>query len=426
MCVAVLPAYSSRGVLSGAWCAIITLIRGVVLAIPFFLCRFALQKNHSHKTDMKKTLIVALAAITLLITACNRTPQFTIDGAVANADSTTLYLENITGNNPVLVDSVSLDEKGNFKFTHAVPEHAQFYRLRLGNQSINLVVDTVAHITCNSQAQAFATNYTVAGSEECVVMREVAINGARLKALVNQAMNNENSRVTVLDSIAAYKARMTDLVLQAPASAVTYYILMQRVNGLPIFDTYDYADNRIIAAAATAHEIYAPAAPRTEILRNIALQGMAARREEQKQAVEIEANEVAYIDINLYDLAGNMHQLSDVVARNKVVLLDFTAYALDHSPAYNIELNNIYEQYSKRGLEIYQVSFDTDLNRWQTVADNLPWVCVHESDNVQSTLVSLYDIQSLPTCYMIVNNGAQLIRPESVDDMKKKLSQILG
>ena len=151
---------------------------------------------------MKKTLIVALAAITLLITACNRTPQFTIDGAVANADSTTLYLENITGNNPVLVDSVSLDEKGNFKFTHAVPEHAQFYRLRLGKQSINLVVDTIAHITCNSQAQAFATNYTVAGSEECVVMREVAINGARLKALVNQAMNNENSRVTVLDSIA--------------------------------------------------------------------------------------------------------------------------------------------------------------------------------------------------------------------------------
>ena len=70
---------------------------------------------------MKKTLIVALAAITLLITACNRTPQFTIDGTVANADSTTLYLENITGNNPVLVDSVSLDEKGNFKFTHDVP-----------------------------------------------------------------------------------------------------------------------------------------------------------------------------------------------------------------------------------------------------------------------------------------------------------------
>lgn len=375
---------------------------------------------------MRKIFIVAVAAITLLIVACNRAPQFTIEGTIANADSTMLYLENITGTNPILVDSIDLDEKGNFKFACAVPEHAQFYRLRIGNQSINLVVDTVVHITCNSQTQAFATNYTIAGSDECVVMREVAVSGGRLKGIVTQAMNNESLRVEALDSIAAYKARMTELVLQAPSSAVSYYILMQRVNGLPIFDTYDYADNRVIAAAATAHDIYAPDAPRTEILRNIALQGMAARREEQKQSLEIEASEIAYIDVELYDLVGNMRKLSEVVAQNKVVLLDFTAYALDHSPAYNIELNNIYEQYNKRGLEIYQVSFDTDLNRWQTVADNLPWVCVHEADNVQSALISLYDVQSLPTCYIIVDNGLQLIRPESMEDMKKKLSQIIG
>lgn len=375
---------------------------------------------------MRKIFIVAVAAITLLIVACNHAPQFTIEGTIANADSTMLYLENITGTNPILVDSIDLDEKGNFKFACAVPEHAQFYRLRIGNQSINLVVDTVVHITCNSQTQAFATNYTIAGSDECVVMREVAVSGGRLKGIVTQAMNNESLRVEALDSIAAYKARMTELVLQAPSSAVSYYILMQRVNGLPIFDTYDYADNRVIAAAATAHDIYAPDAPRTEILRNIALQGMAARREEQKQSLEIEASEIAYIDVELYDLVGNMRKLSEVVAQNKVVLLDFTAYALDHSPAYNIELNNIYEQYNKRGLEIYQVSFDTDLNRWQTVADNLPWVCVHEADNVQSALISLYDVQSLPTCYIIVDNGLQLIRPESMEDMKKKLSQIIG
>ena len=140
----------------------------------------------------------------------------------------------------------------------------------------------------------------------------------------------------------------------------------------------------------------------------------------------MEANEVSYIVISLYDIKGNMHKLSDVATAHIVVLLDFTAYALDYSPAYNIELNNIYEQYRQRGLEIYQVSFDTDLNRWQTVADNLPWICVHEADNVQSTLISLYDIQSLPTCYMIVNNGTQLIRPESVDEIKSKLAQIIG
>jgi len=239
-------------------------------------------------------------------------------------------------------------------------------------------------------------------------------------------MNNDASRLEALDSIATYKERMTKLILQAPASAISYYILMQRVNALPIFDTYDYNDNRIIAAAATAHELYAPQAPRTAVLREMALQGMAARRQEQQQAVEVEAEEVDYIDIALYDLVGNMHKLSDIASNNKVVLLDFTAYGLEYSPAYNIMLNEIYQAYNKHGLEIYQVSFDTDLNRWKTVADNLPWVCVHEADNVQSTLVSLYDIQSLPTCYIIVNNGAQLIRPDDVEDLKKQLAKILG
>ena len=135
---------------------------------------------------------------------------------------------------------------------------------------------------------------------------------------------------------------------------------------------------------------------------------------------------MSYIEIALYDLAGNMHKLSDIATANKTVLLDFTAYALEYSPAYNIRLNEIYDQYHNKGLEIYQVSFDTDLNRWQTVADNLPWVCVHEADNVQSHLVTLYDIQSLPTCYIIANNGTQLIRPESLDDLIAKLAQIMG
>ena len=164
----------------------------IVLAIPFFLRRFALQ-NFDSKTDMKKILFVAIAAIATLITACNHSAQFTIDGTIANADSSMLYLENITGTNPVVVDSVLLDEKGNYKFTHAVPEHAQFYRLRLGNQSINLVVDSASHITCHSQLQAFANNYTVAGSEECVVMREVTIGGGRIKSIVNQALLNDGN-----------------------------------------------------------------------------------------------------------------------------------------------------------------------------------------------------------------------------------------
>lgn len=379
---------------------------------------------------MKRLIIAATIAVATLFVACDNTPKFTIEGTIANADSAVLYLEKITNINDVITDSAVLDEKGYYKFRQEIPQNAQFYRLRLGKQSINLVVDSATHIVCNGDAARFASTYTIEGNDDCKTMREVDMAGSRLKAIVNNAMQGDDAmRQAATDSLKNYKKRMTELVLQAPASPVAYYILMQRINGLPIFDAFDKADNRIIAAAATAHEVYATNDPRTEILRNIALQGMAANRPARQQTLEVDAekvNEVNFVDIALYDLAGNQRKLSDIAANHKVVLLDFTAYTLDYSPAYNMALNKIYEIYCSKGLEIYQVSFDTELNRWQTVADNLPWVCVHDADNIYSTLVPLYDIQSLPTCYIIADNGNRFVRPVDVDDLQRQLAQILN
>lgn len=380
---------------------------------------------------MKQLILGATIAVATLFVACDNSPKFTIEGNITNADSAVLYLEKITNANPVVADSAVLDEKGAYKFRHAVPEVAQFYRLRLGKQSINLVIDTVAHIKCSSDATRFATDYTIEGSDDCSIMREVDMAGSRLKGIVNQALKSDSEALhqAATDSLKSYKERMSQLVLQAPASPVAYYILMQRVNGMPVFSTFDKSDNRIIAAAATAHEVYATDAPRTEILRNIALQGMAANRPAKQQTIEVDAEkvgEVNFVDIALYDLAGNLHKLSDLTDDKKVVLLDFTAYALEYSPAYNIALNKIYETYRSKGLDIYQVSFETDLNHWQTVADNLPWTCVHDADNIYSSLIPLYDIQSLPTCYIIVDNGNSFLRPTDVDDLKQKLAQIFN
>lgn len=374
---------------------------------------------------MKNYVIGAIIAVATLFAACDNTPKFVVEGNITDADSLTLYLENITMAMPAVVDSVILKADGRYKFEDEVATHAQFYRLRLGSQSINLVADSAISIRCNSNAMRFATDYTIEGSADCATMREVTLSGARLKKIVSEAMDNHASRLMALDSINAYKARMTELILQAPSSPVAYYILMQRVNGLPIFDTYDYNDNRIIAAAATAHETYCPDAPRTQVIVDVALQGMAARYQEQN-SVTVEAEPVNYVDISLYDITGNARTLSELATTNRVVLLDFTAYALEYSPAYNMQLAEIYKQYSQRGLEIYQVSFDTDLNRWQTVADNLPWTCVHEADNVYSNLISLYDIISLPSCFIIVENGEQLIRPADVEDMKQQVAKLLN
>lgn len=396
--------------------------------VSFFLCTFAVFLT-GNLYRMKKFILESTLFVATLFAACDNSPKFTIEGKFTNADSTMLYIENISHTNTIVTDSILLTGDGNYKFRLNVPEQAQFYRLRLGEQYINFVIDTACHVTCTGDATRFATDYSIEGSENCRIMREVDLSGRRLKGVINTALksNDEFLRQVASDSLECYKKRMGELVLQAPASPVAYYILMQRVNGLPVFDTYNKTDNRIIAAAATAHEVYAPTAARTEILRNIALQGIAALRSEQ-QTLEVDAekvSEINFVDIDLYDLGGNQRKLSDIASANRVVLLDFTGYALDYSPAYNMQLAEIYNSYKDKGLEIYQVSLDADYNRWQIVADNLPWICVHDADNVYSSLIPLYGIQSLPTCYIIADNGNQFLRPTDIDDLKQKLAQIL-
>ncbi len=384
---------------------------------------------------MKKITLCIVAVLATLFTACNN-PQFTVQGTIGQAEGDTLYFENANFDPIIALDSVVLDKEGKFSFRQEVPEQAQFFRLRLNNKVVNLLIDTVATITYTGYAPTFATFYNIEGSDDCVTMRNVAIAGARLKEQVNRFMQHTESthiatmQQMVTDSIAAYKAAMTDLILQAPASPVAYFILLQQVNGLPVFDTFNPADNRIIAAAATSHDIYAPDEPRTKFLHNLALQGIAARRAEQAQANQAVINtedveESNFIDIVLYDLKGNKHTLSEVTAKNRIVLLDFTAYQMDYSPNYNMALGEIYRQYASKGLEIFQVSLDTDIHNWKITADNLPWICVHDDDNIYSQLVQLYNIQSLPACFVIIDNGNQLLRPANLDELKSKLAQTI-
>lgn len=378
---------------------------------------------------------VALAALLLTATGCNK-HQFTIEGAVAGAAGDTLYLENNTLSPITVVDSVILPDDGSFRFRHEAGDYPEFYRLRLGKDVVNLLVDsTVSTLRYESNKPEFATQYTIEGSDNCRLMQQVSLAGARLKTQVNRLMQStDGNDITALqaelsDSLLAYKKAMTELILQAPSSPVSYFIVMQQVNGLPIFDTFDPSDNRIIAAVATAHDIYAPGEPRTTYLHNLALQGIAALRAERESSQHIDTDtlpETDFIDVALYDMQGHEQRLSDVTKSHHVVLLDFTAYGYEYSPEYNMLLASLYKKYHSRGFEIYQVSFDVDEHHWKVSADNLPWICVHDAENLYSSLIRLYNIQSLPTCFIIVDNGEQFLRPTSDEELEKELGKIFG
>ena len=378
---------------------------------------------------MKKLFVWALAAIAL--SACDSEPKFKVEGEVAGADGKTLYVEASALEGIVPMDSVKLAGSGTFSFKGNRPESPEFYRLRIEDKVINFSVDSTETLRFKASYEDFATNYTVEGSPNCEKIKELSLMQLQLQSKADalaQAMQSRTIGVDVYqDSLLSMIQRYKDdvkvrYIFSAPNTASAYFALFQKLNNYLIFDPLNSRDdNKCLAAVSTSLNNYYPHADRSKNLYNIVIKGMKNTRVPQQtaEAPAIEMHETGVIDIELRDMKGNVRKLSEL--KGKVVALDFTIYQTAVSASRNYLLRELYDKYAASGLEIYQVSLDADEHYWKTTADNLPWICVRDASGVYSSLVALYNIQNIPTLYL-VNRANEL--SERVDDLGKLETEI--
>ena len=112
---------------------------------------------------------------------------------------------------------------------------------------------------------------------------------------------------------------------------------------------------------------------------------------------------VAFPEIRLRDQKGQMRSLTAEVAKGHPVLVCFTAYAGDWSPALVAELRAL--QSAHPDLIIFEVSEDQDAYLWKNASRALPWICVQDLNH---TAAQDYNAQSLPSFYAI--RGTELKR----------------
>ena len=225
----------------------------------------------------------------------------------------------------------------------------------------------------------------------------------------------EESR-QVLEAAEAYKDVARKYIYSAPMSAAAYFALFQQIDGLLFFDLYDKNDSKAYGAVATSFDHYYPESPRAKHLYNLALQSIKVIRSQRPMDLDkVEKKEVSFLDIELPDVHGENTKLSSV-ATGKVVLINFTAYMSEWSPALNMEFGDLYTRYHDKGLEIYQISLDSDLHFWKNAASNLPWTCVRDPQSVYSQTAALYNVKQLPAIFILDRKGNLVKR---VDDVKK-------
>lgn len=152
----------------------------------------------------------------------------------------------------------------------------------------------------------------------------------------------------------------------------------------------------------------------------------------QLEAQRAADNETApgkpYKELALVDTDGNMKRLSDVVAANKLVLVDFWASWCAPCRAEMPNVVNIYKKYHSKGLEIYGVSLDENMVSWQNAINvmKMEWIQVSDLKGWSSSAVKTYNIKGIPATILIDNNGKIVAKNLRGNDLAQKIAEILN
>jgi hypothetical protein len=382
---------------------------------------------------MKKISIKAavIAVATISLAAC-QDAQFHVEGTMAQAKDSMLYLENVGLEGIVTIDSVRLDADGGFSFSGEAPEAPDFYRLRIYDQIINLSIDSTETVTVKAAYPQMAAGYEVSGSDNCQKIKELAVKQIALQGQLIQLERSGLDRQVLADSaqqlIAAYKDDVkTNYIFVEPNKPYAYFALFQTIGPWLIFDPKTNADDiKVFAAVATSWDTYYPGALRGKNLHNITIEGMKnvriveARQQQLDPSMVVESG---VIDIELADNQGQLRRLTDL--KGKVVLLDFHLFGMKDSPARILTLRDLYNKYHAQGLEIFQVSLDSDEHFWKQTTMALPWISVRDADGIDSRYLPLYNISNLPEFFLIDRDNNLVKRSSQMTDPDAEIKTLL-
>lgn len=357
---------------------------------------------------MKKIFSIAFA-ITVLVIGCKKQNGFVIDGKITNAQGKYLYLEELKVSSSIPVDSVELGKDGSFKFKGKI-DYPNFYLLSLNrNNFVTLLVDTTEKISVFGDAANFSRDYIVQGSPGSLLVQELNNMLAKNKHKLDSIRNNVNA-FRLHDDYSVQRIKwdqeMTDIkqsqirystnfIQKHPFSLACVLALYQK------FDDSNYVvqDLQSLKVAASALNSFFPKSEHVKAL-YANTQRLMQQEKNNKLQQFIAQNGVNSPDITLPNANGREVSLASLP--NKVILIQFWSAKNRDSRIQNEALVDLYSKYKSKGLEIYQVSVDTDRAAWLNAIeqDRLDWINVGDMKG-SVIAANLYNIQVIPSNYIL-------------------------
>ncbi len=378
---------------------------------------------------MKKSTVLLALSAALLLCGC-RSSKVRISGRFVGNDAKTVYLEQVTPLAQSVIDSTALDKEGNYRlFLKTAPQSPALYNIIYNGERIPLFLAAGDRLTVSSVGNV-VRNYTVEGSEESELLRrfyQPFVTGAqnldKLALRLSNAGLSEADRKALLKEYTAeyYRIRREQLhfIIENKASLAAVYALYQRLPG----DTYLFNGDSDVVYFRTVAEALEQSYPESPYL-----QSLLAEITRMDARINLSSNiaETGYPDLEMPDIYGKPIRLSSLAG--KVILLDFWSAELGNSNALNAELKEIYAKYAESNtpFEVYQVAIDTSKPLWITAVQEqrLPWISVSDLRGKASTSLGMYNVQKLPTNFLIDKEGTLVARDIYGKSLEAKLDEL--
>lgn len=363
---------------------------------------------------MVKRLTLILG-IMVLLSSCDKNIAYRVEGKLTNLEDQTIYavFEN---ENSKVVDTITCKKPGQFLIEEE----------REGYNSVTLFLDNKKHwvtayltpgekITITGDAR-YPLLLQIRGGEIndnlSAVKKKIAPHLKELTDLSNSLSTKQNDTQEETD----ITSRMANVNLQMSEEAMAYIkehpdeeasvVLIQLFFTEP--DDTRRMDELLALLDPKLKDFY--------LVKELEQYSAKAKR------TALGAEAPGFTVTNIYGNSVSLDSFPD-----KYLLLSFTAPWCDMCQTEDLYLDKVATKYPKDKLDILLISLDDNQKDVRDVLkkDSIRWNLVTDSAGQAAMLIDLYNVNALPRCFLIDEEGKILLKTENGLEVKQTLEKLL-
>jgi thiol-disulfide isomerase/thioredoxin len=364
---------------------------------------------------IKLKFLLVLALLIPVLSCTQKEKKNRIHGRIINAEKSWVYLQKITEEGDVTIDSVRCSNDGSFEMANPATS-VDFFILRTDPTNvIFLILKPNENIEITGNSKKLEQTYKVRGSKDSELIQKLRTYDQALSDSLNKVYELKRAEDPVrkdeigLNLQQLYTTRMenfskqfiSDNISSLVSLSATKFINQQAelilMNKLKDSLANKYPDNKYV-------QDY------------IILVSNLNKLPPGSACPEIELKTPDNKTLRLSSLKG------------KVVLIDFWASWCSPCRRENPTLVKLYEKYKGPDFEIFGVSLDENVAAWKNAIDKdgITWPQVSDLKRWESKVVKEFHIEAIPYNVLIDREGKIIAKGIRSEELELKIMEITG